>query len=246
MTVQIGPVKYNKKEEKTFVSSFLLGLLAGSPLGLLLIYIFGFPQYPSNFGGRFVFSLLLLVSIESISLLISTILSLLFFEKRKLLHSWHDVARVVWCLFVVFPVLWMCVALYMSALIFPLYDVAFWLDPIRKYWLGALAFLPFLGLFTVIFLPETPARKDVHYLWLIFKRKAPVPKLNVRSAIVTLLIFVWLLLIFLPLPNAPSVNLTLIAGGILVVAYFARQRYRRKENRRNHAPAQVLVDKDSF
>jgi hypothetical protein len=223
--MQIGPIKYSKKEEKVFFKSVLLGLLVGLPLGLLLAFTLGFPPYPSSFEDRLISSLLFIGSVESIPLLISTLLSLLYFKKGRLLNSWRDVAKLLWGLFLVFPVLLIYIALLMSALIYPLYDATFWLSPIRKYWLGALVFLPFLFLFMLIFLPDQKPRKLMIRLWLVMKGEARLPKLDVRSAITTLLIFLWLLLIFLPLPNVALVNLVLIAGGVLVVTYLARQRY---------------------
>jgi hypothetical protein len=173
--------------------------------------------------------LLLVGKVESIPLLISTILSLLCFEKEKLPHSWRDVARVVWGLFMFFPVLWIYIALLMSAFVFPLIDAVFWLSPVRKYWLGALLFLPFLFLFMLIFLPDQKPRKMAAQMWLIVKGRASIPTFDKRKAVATLLILVWLVLVFLPLPSILLVNLVLIAGGLLVVAYLGKERHRARK-----------------
>jgi hypothetical protein len=127
----------------------------------------------------------------------------------------------------VFPLFSIYIALVMSTFIFPLYDATFWLSPVRQYWLGALLFLPFLFLFMLIFLPDQKPRKITTQLWLVIKGKAPIPKLNVRKTVVTLLILVWLVLIFLPLPSGFFVNLILIVGGLLVVVYLMKQRHRK-------------------
>jgi hypothetical protein len=224
--MQIGPVKYSKNEEKVFFKSILLGLLSGLPLGLVLTYIIGFPQYSHDLKNRFVYSFLLLGSVESISLLFSAILYLSYSKKAKLLHSWYDAARIVWALLVTFPILFIYIALVMSLLIFPLYDATFWLSPVKQYWLGALLFLPFLFLFMLIFLPDQKPRKIAANLWLIINRKAPIPKVNTWKAIVTLLILVWLVLTFLPLPSVLFVNMLLIAGWLLITVYLIKQRYR--------------------
>jgi hypothetical protein len=45
--VQIGPLKYTKKDEGTIVASTLIGLLIGLPSGTLLDYLIGFLTNPN-------------------------------------------------------------------------------------------------------------------------------------------------------------------------------------------------------
>jgi hypothetical protein len=90
-------------------------------------------------------------------------------------------------------------------------------------------FLPFLFLYMLIFLPDQRPRKIIARLWLILNGKASIPKLNVRSLVVSLLILLWLVLVFLPLPDVPAFNLILITSGLLIVAYLAKQRYQIKK-----------------
>jgi len=227
--MQVGPIGYGKEEEKAFLKSILLGLLSGLPLGFLLTSQIGFPQYSHDFVNRFVGSIILLGSIESVSALISTVLCLLYLEKGKMLHSWRDAARVIWALFIFFPVFSIYIALVVSTFVFPAYDATYWLSPVRQYWLGALLFLPFLFLFMLICLPDQKPRKIANQAWLIIKREKAIPRLKARSVIVSLLILAWLISIFLPLPNIAIVNLALIGSGLLVVAYLAKQRYRMKK-----------------
>jgi hypothetical protein len=231
--MQIGPVKYSKKEETIFFTSYLLALPLGLPIGIVLNYLVGFPtlqeSIPKDFLKNFVFFFIWLNRLEIVWFLVAMSVVLFRSRKGRNLNSLRDIGKIVWALFVVFPVLNLYVVLIMSAFFIPLYSATSWLSPVRQYWLGALLFLPFLFLFMLIFLPDQKPRKITVRLWLILKGEASIPKLKVRSVIVSLLILLWLVLVFLPLPNVPLVNLTLIAGGLLVVAYLAKQRYQTKK-----------------
>lgn len=51
MVIEIGPIKYRKKEESTVITSFVLGIASGMPLGASLSYFAGYSksadeQYP--------------------------------------------------------------------------------------------------------------------------------------------------------------------------------------------------------
>jgi hypothetical protein len=229
--MQVGPIKYNKEEEKAFFKALVLGWVAGLPLGILLTYFAGFLKYPPDFGMRFVSSLLLAVNIGGISMLFSTISCLILFKRRGLLHSLRDAAKVIWAFLIASPVLWIYVASVTSLVISPLFDATSWLNPARQYWLGALVFLPFLFLFMLIFLPDQKPRKITYHFWLVIKREASFPRFNLRKVTIAILILVWLTIVFLPLPTTLLMNLVLIAGGLLVIAYLMKDRYRiRKRN----------------
>jgi len=234
--MQIGPIKYNQEEERIFFKSLLLGFLSGLPFGLLIIYLNGFPQYQGGVLNRFAFSFFLLTEVESVPLLITAVLCLSYFKTGKLLRSWRDIPRIIWVLIIIFPVLSLYIAFFMSLLIFPLFDLASWLSPAKQYWLGALLFLPLFFLFMLLFLPDQRPRRIVSHLLHVYEGKAIVSKLGIRSVMVVLFVFVWLLLVFLPLPNVLAVNLALIVGGVLIVIYLVRDRRRTAVKKRSHLP----------
>lgn len=227
--MKIGPLKYSRKEERIFFKSFLLGLLGGLPLGIVLNYLLVFPrlsrQLPTDFGSWFQFFFMVLMGPASLCFLFTTLFYFFFSRKAGPADSRDDVLRIVWAVFVFYPVLVTYVIFATSVIFNWVFQATPWLSPIRQYGLGALLLLPFLGVFAFVFLPETPARKGLHRLGLILKGKASVPRPKARSIIVGILIFLWLLLVFLPLPNILPINLTLITGGILVAAYLARRKY---------------------
>jgi len=231
--MQIGSVKYSKKEEAIFFKSFLLGLMLGLPPGIILSYILGFPaipkQFPNDFQSWFIFLSLWLAELASLWFVATVTLYFIYYKREKMFNSRLDIFKIFLSILIFFPILFLYVIVVMSAIFVPLYSAASWLSPIRKYWLGAVLFLPFLFLYMLIFLPDQRPRKIIARLWLILNGKASIPKLNVRSLVVSLLILLWLVLVFLPLPDVPAFNLILITSGLLIVAYLAKQRYQIKK-----------------
>jgi len=234
--VQVGPVKYSKAEEKILLKSFILSLLIGLPSGMLLNFAMGFPtltrQVPTEFSGWVLFLSSWLVSVAGIWFSVATILHFLFYKKARLLNSWSDVGRVVWVLFVFFPVMFVYIILVFSAIFVPLEYATPWLSPIRQYWLGFLFFFPFVFLFFVVFLPDQKPRRLLGRFWLVLNGRVPFPKPSLGKAISVSLILAWLLVVFLPLPESPFIHITVIGGGLAVLAYLMTQRRRGKRRKK--------------
>jgi hypothetical protein len=242
---RIGPVRYSKDEEKNFFVSFFLALPLGLPTGILFIFLSGFPlsigHIPSDFVNRFVVFFLWLGRLEVVWFLITVVFVTLLYKKDGLFSSWNVVAKVLWALFVFFPLIVVYVSFILSAVIFPVYFATPWLDFVGHYCVSNLLVLPFLALFDAILLPETNARRAVRSVWFTREMRTSPLKLKKDSAILTILVSLWLLLAFSPLPNIVSVKLPLGVSGILIVAYLARYRRKMRRGKRNNARLSKLV-----
>jgi len=231
--MQIGPIKYGKSEEMILFKSMMLGIFLGLPLDMLLNYLLGFPMVakgsPTDFWGWVVFISSWMGSICSLWFLITTAFCFLFYSKEGLISSWRDIVKVVWALLIFFPVLFTYTAFIVIAIFVPLDYATPWLSPVRRLGLSFLLFLPFLFLFVLIFLPDQKPRKLVNQLWLVLKRKNPIPTFGSKKMIASLLIFAWLLLVFLPIPESPLTHFITIGGGLAIIAFFMRQNSKKKK-----------------
>jgi len=168
--LQIGPVKYDEIEGMILANALLLGFLIGLPSGIITNYMLGFPtvpspeQPPTDFLGWTTLSFVVIMSIESLSLLITTGLCVLLLKKYEAKYSVKTVGKFLLAIFVFFPVLVIYVALVFSAVIVP-FNYAFpWLGFVKIFWIGALLLLPFMILFGAIIMPESPAGKFLRRL----------------------------------------------------------------------------------
>lgn len=106
--MQIGPLKYNKDEERIWALSLVLGILIGFPLGITTNYVVNLPPF-SDLGlppfsvtpslsvvAGWITKFFLLLSFVSIWWWLVMVTCLLFlYRKRKLLNSWRDVGRSI-------------------------------------------------------------------------------------------------------------------------------------------------------
>jgi hypothetical protein len=78
-------------------------------------------------------------------------------------------------------------------------------------------------------MPDQKPRRIIMHIWLILNRKKPFPKLSLKNAIAPMLISIYLVLVFLPLPDSPFIHLTIIIGGLGVIIFLTRQRLEMKK-----------------
>jgi hypothetical protein len=144
--MQVGWIKYSKTEEKICFKSMMLGIFLGLPLGILLnYYVLGFPilnQPPKDFFEWFIFLSSFSGKMASVWFLFTTVSLFYYYRKKKLLKSWHDAGKIVWFLFIFFPVLFAYFVLVVSAFDVPLTYATPWLTPIRRYSLSLLYSIP--------------------------------------------------------------------------------------------------------
>jgi hypothetical protein len=127
------------------------------------------------------------------------------------------------------------VSLFASGIIFPILDATPWLDYLGHFWLGLLLGLPFLALFEAIFFSETSIRRIVRSAWFTRQTRYSPWKLKKDSAILTIIVCLWLIIVFSPLPNTLPVSLLLLAGSISIGVYLERRSRKIKASRRNIA-----------
>lgn len=233
--MQVGPIKYSKAEERIFFKSIVLGILLGLPVAVIPNYMLGFPtlitQAPNNFVGWVMALSSFLASMIWAWFLIAIFACFTYYRKEKMLDSWHSTAKIIWIFIVYFPIMFSYTILIFSALFVPLNYATPWLNPIRQYWLGCLLFLPFVFLFFATFLPDQKPRKILHQIWLILKRTDPPPKLDLRKALEILPVFVWLLLVFLPLPDSFPLHLAMVMSGFAVLVFYTKNRIKAKKKK---------------
>lgn len=234
--MQVMHVKYSEKEEKILFIAFIFGALLGLPIGVTVNYLLGFlkssGQVPTDFYGWVLWFLCLISKIGIFWLAITAILIFLCYKKERLLNSWYDVGKILWFLFIFFPVMFSYVSLVYVSIFIPLSNTTPWLSPIKEYWLHFFLFLPFVYLFFVIFLPDQKPRKDLIRFLHILKGEERFPRPSPIKVVTSLLIFVWLLLVFSPTPQNTVARLIIIGGGLAILIYLLNQRINVKRNRK--------------
>jgi len=215
----------------------MLGLFIGLPLGILVNYALGFPtlpnlgQVPSDFWGWVIILSSWMGSVVSSWFTLTAILWFLFYKREGLISSWHDIGKIIWGLFICFPVMFGYTILVFSAFFVPLEYATPWLSSVKRWALGLLLFFPFVFLFFVIFLPDQKPRKLLIRFWLVISGKMPIPRLNLEKVVSAFLIFCWLVVVFLPLPESFLTHLVVIWGGLAVLAYLMLKRWKEKRRR---------------
>lgn len=163
--LEIGPVKYDETETEVVVKSLLLSYLVGFPSGILPNLVLGFPavpkpdQIPTDFIGWATTIFLILLSLESLCIPISLGFCLSLLKASRIEYSLKSIGECLLAMFVFFPVLFLYAAIVFSAVVVPFNRAFSWLGPVKLYWIGALLFLPFVILFGISIMLDSPARK---------------------------------------------------------------------------------------
>jgi len=213
----------------------MVGMFLGVPPAFLLNYpkFFGLVRpAPSGFLEWVLLLSSWLGSIGCIWFLITAVLWLLLCKRLGTLNTWIDFGRIFWALLVAFPIMWMYVILVSIIVFLPLDYATPWLTPAKRHSLGLLLFAPFLFVYFAIFLPETPPRKLLLQFWRILKGQASIPHPSLMKIVPALLIAIWLLVVFLPIPENASTHLVVIGGGLAILAYLVLQRTKERRKRR--------------
>lgn len=163
MQTQIGPIKYDKHEEKIFTKSLYLSILIGSPLGILINFLLGFPTVPK----KAPINIIEWVTVDVLSItcifgiwwiLIMGASSFLLYKSERGITSWRIVGKNL-VSFIIILIGLLCMISVLTIIYLPLdaFLLQFY-SPYATFWYGILVATPFVILFLYIALPHLRPR----------------------------------------------------------------------------------------
>ena len=166
VVIQIGPLKYVKKEESTVIASFISGFLVGGPMGLALSMSIGILKRmtsppsgtgwaPVLLGTTWVLMLICWAVAATTSVLVS---------KKNRFHSKREIGKMLFGTVLV-PLSWLLIILIIGLISAPIDEIIFNSFGVSStYTIDVLVFLPFVMLCVAIIVPDSRPGKALRRL----------------------------------------------------------------------------------
>jgi hypothetical protein len=169
MMIQIGPLKYIKKEESTVLASFVLGFLVGGPVGLVFSMSIGVLKKVAPVSSSTGWTLVLLGATWILMLTCWTVavVTSVLVSRRNGFQSKREIGKMIFGTVLV-PLSWLLIVSVIGLVSTPIDELIFISFGISStYTIDFLVFLPFVVLCVAIIIPDSrpgkALRRFIHH-----------------------------------------------------------------------------------